>query len=104
MLNINYNETTKNNFKMVSEEELIEIENRCKSSARGPWKAYIEGRDHESGSHFIMTGEEGNRREDFEINGAEIDNYDFIANAKQDIPALIEEVRRLKVLIVNDVK
>ncbi len=86
---------------MITEKKLKEIENRCKSSSRGPWKAYIEGRDHDSGSHFIMTGKGDKRGEDFEINGARIDDYDFIANAKQDIPALIEEVRRLRSRLVK---
>jgi len=89
---------------MISEEKLIEIEKRCKYSTRGPWKAFIEGRDHDSGNHFIMTGEKDNRAEDFEIDGARIDDYDFIANAKQDVPALIEEVRRLRALLINNAK
>jgi hypothetical protein len=80
---------------MFTEKELLEIEDRLNKSTRGPWKAYIEGRDHESGSNFIMTGSERNRGEDFEIFGATISDYDFIANAKQDIPRLIEEIRRL---------
>ncbi|MCF6347845.1 MAG: hypothetical protein L3J20_06055 [Flavobacteriaceae bacterium] len=89
---------------MITEEKLKEIENRCKYSTHGPWKAYIEGRDHDSGSHFIMTGGEDNRGEGFEIDGARVDDYDFIANAKQDIPALIKEVRRLRSLIVKGAK
>jgi len=80
----------------MSEEELIEIENRCNSSTPGPWKSFIEGRDHTSGSHFIMTGNKNNRGNDFEIDGARMEDYDFIANAKQDIPNLIQEIRRLK--------
>ncbi|MBV7270742.1 hypothetical protein [Winogradskyella luteola] len=87
---------------MIDEKELKEIEKRCKYSTRGPWKAYIEGRDHSSGSHFIMTGDENDRGEDFEIEGARVDDYIFIANAKQDIPKLIDEIRRLKNLVGND--
>ncbi|MEM0543927.1 hypothetical protein WFZ85_15065 [Flavobacterium sp. j3] len=91
---------TKSIFKiMFTEKELLEIEDRLKNSTKGPWKAYIEGRDHESGSNFIMTGTETNRGEDFEIFGATISDYDFIANAKQDVEKLIEEVRRLNKLI-----
>jgi len=74
---------------MITEEELIEIEKRSKSGTSGPWKAYIEGRDHTSGSHFIMTGEDDNRGEDFEINGARIEDFDFIACAKQDVAGQI---------------
>ncbi len=81
---------------MISKDELIKIEKRCNATTPGPWKAYIEGRDHTSGCNFIMTGHEGNRGEDLELDGARVEDYDFIANAKQDIPILIEEIRRLK--------
>ena len=81
---------------MISEEELILIEQRANSAQAGPWKAYIEGRDHESGSSFIMTGPEGQRGEDIEMTGATNDDYDFIANSRQDIPRLVNEIRRLR--------
>ena len=76
---------------MITEEELKEIELRCSKTQKGPWKAYIEGRDHESGSDFIMTG-----GEDIELMGATVEDHDFIAQAKQDIPMLIQEIRRLR--------
>jgi hypothetical protein len=81
---------------MITEEELMQIEQRANLTQAGPWRAYIEGRDHESGSNFIMTGTEGNRGEDIEITGATDFDYDFIANARQDIPRLIAEIRELK--------
>ena len=89
---------------MLTEIELIEIENRLNKSQNGPWKAYIEGVDQESGSSFIMTGTDGNRQVDIEMIGATIADYDFIANAKQDIPKLINEIRQLKKLIENNAK
>lgn len=74
------------------ETELQEIEKRCNNATKGPWKSMIEGRDHTSGDSFIMTG-----GEDIYINNPLLDNnQDFIANAKQDIPKLISEIRRLK--------
>lgn len=81
---------------MITEEELIQIEHRANSAQAGPWKAYIEDRDHESGSSFIMTGTEDQRGEDIEMIGATIADYDFIANARQDIPRLIDEIRKLR--------
>ncbi len=36
------------------------------------------------------------RGEDLEIIGTTIADLDFIANARQDIPALIEEIERLQ--------
>ncbi|MDX2361970.1 MAG: hypothetical protein QNK23_14265 [Crocinitomicaceae bacterium] len=81
---------------MISDKELKEIEQRLTNSQRGPWKSYIEGRDHTSGSNFIMTGEGEQRGEDLEIFGATTADYDFIANAKQDIRKLLDEISRLK--------
>ncbi|EMN5132508.1 hypothetical protein RVV79_005679 [Burkholderia contaminans] len=79
----------------MNEEMLNEIEARCKAATPGPWVSYVEGRDHESGSNFIMTGPEGARGEDIELSGATVEDQDFIAHARQDIPALLAEIRRL---------
>jgi hypothetical protein len=82
---------------MITDKELEEIESRANHAQPGPWKAFIENRDHESGSSFIMTGEEDKKRgEDIELLGATEADYDFIANARQDIPKLLQEVRRLR--------
>jgi hypothetical protein len=81
---------------MITEQELQQIEERLNRSQAGPWKAFIEGRDHESGSSFIMTGFEEQRGADLEILGATNDDLDFIANARQDIPRLIKEIRELR--------
>jgi hypothetical protein len=88
-------------MEMLTEKELLEIEMRVNQTQNGPWKAYIEGRDHESGSSFIMTGIGKNRGEDIEMYGATNADYDFIANAKQDIPKLINEIKELKKRIGN---
>ena len=40
---------------MITEQTLHEIEKRLNDSQPGPWIAYIEGRDHESGDSFIKT-------------------------------------------------
>ena len=80
---------------MITEEELKEIEQRVNNAQSGIWKAFIEGRDHESGSDFIMTGFAENRGNDIELFGATTYDYDFIANAKQDIPKLINAIREL---------
>ena len=81
----------------ISEKELDEILDRCNSTTPGPWKSYVEGRDHESGSDFIMTGCEDNPGNDIELSGTKkAVDQDFIASAKQDIPKLVEEIRRLR--------
>ncbi len=90
----------------MTKEELQIIKNRCNETTIAPWVASVEGRDHESGSSFIMTGiPEGEdiwqtkRGEDLEIIGATNADLDFIAHARQDIPALIAEIERLKKII-----
>ena len=45
----------------------------------GPWRSFVEGRDHTSGSNFIMTGQGDDRHEDIELSGATIEDQDFIA-------------------------
>jgi hypothetical protein len=70
----------------ISAEALDEIERRCAAATPGPWKSYVEGRDHTSGDSFIMTG--GN---DIYLSGATLADQDFIAHARQDLPALIQK-------------
>lgn len=76
---------------MITEEELQEIEARCNATTPGPWVSWVEGRDHLSGDHFIQT-----KGEDIYLSGATIADQDFMANAHQDIPRLIAEIRRLR--------
>ncbi len=90
----------------MTEEELIEIENRCKAATEGAWKSYVEGRDHESGDSFIMTGVDkgeniwsSSRQQDIYLSGATVADQDFIAHAREDIPKLLAEIKRLKNLI-----
>ena len=78
----------------MSEAELLEIEKRLSLTKPGPWKAIIEGRDQTSGSSFIQTADYENS--DIELIGASEADYDFIAFAREDIPKLISEIRRLK--------
>ena len=77
----------------ISDDELAQIIARGSATTAGPWKSYIEGRDHESGSDFIMTA-----GDDIELIGGTDADQDFIAHAKQDIPRLLLEIRRLRLL------
>jgi hypothetical protein len=90
----------------MTAEELQIIKSRCNTTSIAPWVASIEGRDHESGSSFIMTGIpagediwQTKRGVDLEIIGATNADLDFIANARQDIPALIAEIEKLRNII-----
>ena len=71
--------------------EINDIKERCDKTTPGPWKSFIEGRDHTSGSSFIRTS-----GDDIELSGATTNDQDFIAAARQDVPALIEEIIRLR--------
>jgi len=80
----------------MNDSELMKIAKRCNHATKGPWVSYIEGRDHTSGSNFIRT-----QGEDIELIGASITDQDFIAHARQDIPCLIDEINRLRVIIAK---
>lgn len=82
-----------------SELELQEMEARAAAAQPGPWKSWVEGRDFLSGSNFIQTGEGADRGDDIEMGGATAEDQDFMAAARQDIPRLIAEVRRLRALL-----
>jgi hypothetical protein len=90
----------------MTTEQLQIIKDRCNATSIAPWVSFLEGRDHESGSSFIMTGVpkgediwQEKRGEDLEISGATNADLDFIASARQDIPVLIAEIERLNKLI-----
>lgn len=86
----------------ISDQKLDEILARCNATTGGPWKSYVEGRDHDCGSDFIMTGTDQHRGNDIELTGTlKQFDQDFIANAKQDIPMLVNEVKRLKKLLTD---
>ena len=76
---------------LVTDEYLQGVENRARAATPGPWISFVEGRDHTSGSSFVRT-----QAEDIEFSGATAADQDFIANARQDIPLLIAEIRRLR--------
>lgn len=82
----------------MNDTKLEQIKERCDRATDGPWISFIEGRDHICGSNFIKTA--GN---DIELIGATEEDQDFIANARQDIPWLINEVCRLNHLLKDAV-
>ena len=80
----------------MTENDLIAIERLVAAAQSGPWISFVEGREHESGSSFIMTGSGATRGNDIELSGATIADQDFIAAARQAVPLLIAEVRLLR--------
>ena len=47
-----------------------------------------------------MTGSGSNRGNDIELTGSTDADQDFIAHARQDIPKLLDEVKRLRALLL----
>jgi hypothetical protein len=85
----------------MDEKDLAEIGARVEAATPGPWEAWVEGRDHTGGSSMIRTGLSAETSTDIEMTGATTEDYDFIANARQDVPALVAEIRRFQTLL-ND--
>jgi hypothetical protein len=75
----------------ISEQQPLDIEHRSNAATPGPWKSYVEGRDHMSGSDVIQTA-----GADIYLSGATAADQDFIASARQDIPLLVSEIRALR--------
>ena len=80
----------------ITDAELRNMRARCDAARPGPWRSHVEGRDHASGSNFIMVGEGTARSEDIELLGVTAEDQDFIAHARNDLPRLIAEVERLR--------
>jgi hypothetical protein len=84
----------------LTDEELSALRRLCDGASRAPWRAFIEGRDHTSGSDFIMIGPEEDREDDMYVNQdsrpASSADLDFIVAARNSLPRLLDEVARLR--------
>ena len=89
----------------LGNDELTALERLVAVVDPGPWKAMVEGRDHDSGDDFIMVGPPGDRGEDVYITRdsrpADPATLDYIAAACSFLSALIAEVRRLRAAVRN---
>ncbi len=83
----------------ITDAELDAMQQRTDAASKGPWRSFIEGRNNECGSSFIQISDD-DREDDMyvsrELKCASDADLDFIAGARQDIPRLIAEVRRLR--------
>ncbi|MFJ4188210.1 hypothetical protein [Kitasatospora sp. NPDC089509] len=101
---------------MPTEEELDSMEVRIAAASTGPWVPALETRGATGGASCIQIAP-ATAVEDDEIhlsrfiNGEQVQvspdlqldaDLDFIASARQDMPRLIAEVRRLRVLLKGD--
>lgn len=85
----------------ISSQELAEIAARAEAARPGPWISWVEGRDHQSGSNIITVGKPEAEEADIELMGATVADQDFIAAAREDVPRLIAEIRRLRSMIAS---
>jgi hypothetical protein len=75
---------------VLDETRLAAIAARAGAASSGPWIPMLEGRDHSSGSSCIRTSIGG-----IDLDGASDADIEFIAHARQDVPYLVSELRRL---------
>lgn len=83
----------------LAEAELEAIEARSKTASPAPWRSFVEGRDHWGGDDFIRVSDSDDEPDMYvsrDGKPADAKDLDFIAHARQDIPRLIAEVRRLR--------
>lgn len=83
----------------LTPDELAAMKRRCEAATKGPWVVDFDSRPH--GAHQVMSGHRticflGIHPED---DSYAIDNADFIAAARTDLPRLIAEVERLRDLL-----
>ena len=78
-----------------NDEELENIQRRCNLATPGPWISSWEGRDHTSGDSVILRGDR-RQYDDLYLSPCTMEDQDFIAHAREDVPALVEEVLRLR--------
>jgi len=88
----------------LTDHELDAMEARASAATPGPWWSWVEGRDGLSGDTFIGRGLGESRGSDlylFDEHGRRVsdEDHDFIAAARQDLPRLLTEVRRLRALV-----
>ncbi|MGW1642275.1 hypothetical protein [Streptomyces lavendulae] len=96
---------------VLSEEDLSAIERRVAAATPGPWVGWMESRHGIGGTSFIQLRTDA--EEDDEIyltratGGRKVVGVDaqtdadieFIAGARQDVPRLVSEIRRLRAVL-----
>ena len=91
----------------MNEQRLQEIKERAEKATPGPWKVYQDAISTSIGTEFIhpqLNGPMPVITDAYHVGGAiniYIDDADaeFIAHARQDVPALIAEIERLRSVI-----
>lgn len=89
----------------ISDADLVRLRAISDAATPPPWRAMIEGRDHESGDTFILIGESGHYADDIYLSRARAGepswpashvDHDVVATSRTYLPLLIEEMERLR--------
>jgi hypothetical protein len=92
----------------LSEDELDVIERRAAAATPGPWVGWLESQHGIGGTSFIQLSADSEDDDEIYLTrvtaGREVDGPNectdadiaFIAAARQDIPRLVDEVKRLR--------
>jgi hypothetical protein len=88
----------------LSEADLDAIENRAAAASAGPWEPMIFSDRNPNDEDFIRVGGLDDSRPDMYVHhwldAAQVlvpwQDIEFIAHARQDIPALVSEIRHLR--------
>jgi len=91
----------------LSDDELNDIEARALVASEGPWRSAAgPADDPEAGEALILTAANHNPPYLYlrTNTGDQVtpQDFDFIANARQDVPSLVAEVRRLRGLLAEN--
>ncbi len=93
---------------MVEKEQLRLLKDLSERADPPPWKAMWEGRDHLSGDSFIQIGSDDDRGEDLYVmrdsGPGSLTDLELIAEARNALPLLIEEIERLRALLETRVE
>ncbi|HEY9471822.1 MAG TPA: hypothetical protein VIQ76_19615 [Propionibacteriaceae bacterium] len=93
----------------MTDDELDEIERRVTLATPGPWEANLETRSGIGGASFIDLNPGGDQDAELYFTYAPVvrvspdrrldADLDFVAHARNDVPRLVAEIRRLRRLI-----
>lgn len=88
-------------FNALSEEELDRMERRAAAATVGPWLPDSDAPELAANVSVIELGacNELGTFKSIELVGASPADHEFIVNARQDIPRLLQEVRHLRALL-----
>ena len=81
-------------YKYITDTELSAMEVRANAATAGPWEHTNSGESIHGGDGELVASMHAPEYEEDEARN--VVNFEFISNARLDIPRLIEEIRWLK--------